>query len=179
MGRLCVTTRTRLPAGTEWGGGGGGRTDDRKGVMQLWALPARRPSGKELFMASTHGQPFEEKSWEGSRKEAPSLYAASLRQLQTSFSQKKNVFVFCKPGPPWYLVFSNISILVSFAPDIDVYLRGLCLCLSHPATWLLWQQHTKWRQGAWELEGREWKPFSNRSRLRHGESQEFLSLVNK
>lgn len=106
MGRLCVTTRTRLPAGTEWGGGGG-RTDDRKGVMQLWALPARRPSGKELFMASTHGQPFEKKSWEGSRKEAASLYAASLRQLQTSFSQEKKCvrfFVNLGHHDIWFLV---------------------------------------------------------------------------
>lgn len=95
MGRLCVTTRTRLPVGTEWGGGGG-RTDDRKGVMQLWAVPACRPSGTELFMASTHGQPFEKKSWEGSRKEAASLYAVSLRQLQTSLAQKKNVLVFLR-----------------------------------------------------------------------------------
>lgn len=84
----------------------GGRTDDRKGVMQLWALPARRPSGKELFMASTHGQPFEKKSWEGSRKEAASLYAARLRQLQTSFSRKKmcSFFVnFCHRDI-WFLV---------------------------------------------------------------------------
>lgn len=64
--------------------------------MQLWAVPARRPSGKELFMASTHGQPFEKKSWEGSRKEAASLYAVSLRQLQTSFAQKKKRAVFFK-----------------------------------------------------------------------------------
>lgn len=170
--------RTRLPAGAGWGGWGGegGRTDDGKGVMQLWALPAHRPSGKELFMASTHGQPFEKKSWEGSRREAASLYAASLRQLQTSLSQKKLCLFLANLG---HLVFSNISVLLSFALDIDVYLCGLCLCLSHPATWLLWQQHTKWRRGAWELEGREWKPFSNRSRLRHGESEEFQCLVNK
>lgn len=96
--------RTRLPAGTEWGGGG--RTDDRKGVMQLWALPARRPSGKELFMASTHGQPFEKKSWEGSRKEVASLYAASLRQLQTSFAQKRMCLFLKNLGhyDVWFLV---------------------------------------------------------------------------
>lgn len=78
--------------------------------MQLWALPARRPSGKELFMASTHGQPFEKKSWEGSRKEAASLYAASLRQLQTSFSQKKLCSFFVNLGhyDIWFLVIYSI-----------------------------------------------------------------------
>lgn len=102
--------------------------------MQLWALPARRPSGKELFMASTQGQPFEKKSWEGSRKEAASLYAASLQQLKTVFCQKKKCFWFLQAWATLISGFCNISVLVSFAPDTGVYLRGLCLCLSHPAT---------------------------------------------
>lgn len=39
-----------------------------KGVMQLRALPAHfAPTGKEPFMASTQGQLFEKRSWEGSR----------------------------------------------------------------------------------------------------------------
>lgn len=89
--------------GVGWAGGGGG-TVGGKGVMQLWALPARRPSGKELFMASTQGQPFEKKSWEGSRKEAASLYAASLRQLKIFLCQKK-CLVFANLGHPnmWFL----------------------------------------------------------------------------
>lgn len=88
--------------------GGGGQAHGRKGVMQLWALPAHRPSGKELFMASTHDQPFEKKSWEGSRKEAASLYAASLRQLEPFFSLKKMCWFFKNLGRHdiWFLVTS-------------------------------------------------------------------------
>lgn len=85
---MCVYVCCDEDQAAGWYGvgvGGLGGTDGGKGVMQLWALPARRPSGKELFMASTQGQPFEKKSWEGSRKEAASLYAASLQQLKTVF----------------------------------------------------------------------------------------------
>lgn len=47
------------------------------------------PNGKEPFMASTQGQPFEKKSWEGSRGEGACLYAVSRQQLKTS--QKNDI----------------------------------------------------------------------------------------
>lgn len=51
------------------------------------------PNGKEPFMASTQGQLFEKKKWEGSRGEAGCLYAVSRQQLKASH-QKKTYYVF-------------------------------------------------------------------------------------
>lgn len=66
---------------------GEGGLIEGKGVMQLWVLPANvRPSGKELFMASTQGQAGEKRSW----KDPEGSLRVCMHSISNNEEIKKN-----------------------------------------------------------------------------------------
>lgn len=156
--------RARLLGGVEEGG----RADGGKGVMQLWATASTfAPMEKNCLWPPPKVSPLRRRAGKdpGGRL-LVCMQPVSRQQLKTSLRQKTDIL------SNSIIVNGNNSFL-HFLELLSVYthfffLPHFTLPLSSCYLTSLAAIH-KMAAGSWELQGREWKPFSNRSRPRHRE----------
>lgn len=152
--------------------------------MQLWALPAHLPQWKRTVYGVHPRSALREEEL-GRVQRGGCLFvcsqSATIKNLYPS--EKKKDILSLRIEAPLFLQFLPLlrvyfNLLLNPASSCThFFLPHFTLSLSSCYLTTLAAIH-KMAAGSSELEGTEWKPFSNRSRPQHRESQDFLRLVD-